>query len=245
MAAARRDLRLRDPKDTARKDSGRGGARLVLGVGLLITLGAGLGWLLMSEPEAMRAALDRIWLRLQQAPAPIYFGVVSIAILLPLPASIFYIAAGPLYGVGPSIAWIPPVLIVNTLLVHALSATMVRPLITRVIARRGLVVPTLEGATDQNLAILLVRITPGVPYFLQSWLLGLAGVDRLRFVVITVPIQMVYASGFVVLGRSAFEGEIGVAIAALAVIVVAGIAARIAHRRLRALREPGEDPGDG
>jgi hypothetical protein len=52
---------------------------------------------------------------------------------------------------------------------------------------------------------------------------------------------MIYAVGFVVLGRSAFEGDYGVAVIAIALIVVVSICARIAHKRLKQVAGPEED----
>ena len=100
----------------------------------------------------------------------------------------------------------------------------------------------MTSSGDQTLFILLVRITPGIPYFLQNWTLGLAGVKRMPFIILTVAIQMVYAAGFVILGRSAFEGRAGLAIGAVALLVFASIFARIVHLRLKSSSDAQELP---
>jgi hypothetical protein len=55
---------------------------------------------------------------------------------------------------------------------------------------------------------------------------------------------MIFVIGFVVLGRSAFEGELGLAIFALALIVGGSIGARVLHARLRRIGAP-EARADG
>ena len=184
-------------------------------------------------PESTLTTGRRAWTSLQSAPAPVYFAVMSVVLLAPVPASVLYVAAGPLYGVLPSLLWIAPALAINALLVHAIAGSLLRPRLERFVARRGLKIPALETRADEHLFTVLIRITPGIPYFVQSWLLGLAGVQRTPFVLITVAIQMLYATGFVVLGRSAFEGDTGVAVAALATLVVVSLGARQVHKRFR------------
>lgn len=187
------------------------------------------------------------WAALLAAPAPIYFGVLTVALVGPVPISVFYVTAGPIYGIGPALAWIAPTLALNALLVHAIGTTAVRPRLAAWIERRGLHIPLLEEPSDQLLFATVVRVTPGIPYFLQSWAIVLAGIRRGVFVVLSVAVQMVYATGFVVLGRGAFEGRLGLAAIAVAFLIVAGLVARHIHRRLRdrapAIVEP-TDPLD-
>ena len=170
---------------------------------------------------------------LDGAPPLLFFGVMALAILLPIPASLFYVAAGSIYGIPASIAWTVPALVINTLLVHVASTGFLRPGLERLVARRGKEVPRLRSKADQNLFITLVRITPGIPYFLQNLVLALAGVDRVPFVLISVAVQMIYATGFIVLGRSAFEGELGLGAVAVGLLAAVAIVARLVHARLR------------
>ncbi len=70
---------------------------------------------------------QKAWEALLAAPAPIYFGFLVIALVGPTPVSVFYVAAGPIYGIGPALAWIAPTLALNALLVHAIGTTAIRP----------------------------------------------------------------------------------------------------------------------
>jgi len=173
------------------------------------------------------------WGWLEQAPPVVFFATMAIALLFPTPASVFYVTAGSLYGIVPALLWIPPTLLLNNLIVHWASTSFLRPTVERLVERRGRALPSLETKADQRLFITLIRMTPGVPYFLQNLVLALAGVDRLPFLLISVSVQMIYATGFVVLGRSAFEGELGLAVFALALIAAAAVGARLVHKRLQ------------
>ncbi len=186
-----------------------------------------------STPPAARDLVLRLWQGLLDAPAPVFFGFLAIALVLPVPASVLYVAAGPIFGVAASLVWIAPALALNALIVHAIGTTAVRPRLLGWIERRGLRVPVLDDPSDQLLFATVVRVTPGIPYFVQSWAIVLAGIRRDVFVVLSVGIQMVYATGFVLLGRSAFEGRVGLGATALAFLLVAGLVARHVHRRRR------------
>jgi len=203
-------------------------AAVVIGLLGLVAL------VLLLDFESAQSRVEAAWSLLKSAPAPIYFGFMAVVLLAPVPASLLYVTAGPLYGIGLSLLGIAPALAINTLLVHMIAGGWLRPGLERLVAKRDLSIPRLETRSDQMLFITLVRITPGIPYFVQSWLIGLADVDRIPFIVITVAIQMLYATGFVVLGRSAFEGEIGLAIGAGVLLVFVSICARLVHNRFRA-----------
>jgi len=210
-------------------------SRLVFAMVALAGLATCAFGLLLLREIGTDAALDWVvaaWTRLQEAPPIVFFGAMAILTVFPVPLSPFYIVAGPLFGILPALLWIPPAIVLNNLISYTLTTSFLRPRLQALVARHGQAIPTFKSKRDQSLFIAMVRITPGVPFFLQSLLLGLAGVDRLRFLVISISVHMVYVVGFVVLGRSAFDGEYGAAIFAFALLVIASIGARFVHQRL-------------
>ena len=213
---------------------------VVLGVGAVIA--CGLGLLLLREIGVDGAVewVAKAWDRLQSAPPIVFFGAMSLLTIFPVPLTPFYIVAGPLFGILPSLLWIPPAIVLNNLIAHALTTSFLRPWLQGIVTRRGQSIPTFSSKRDQSLFIAMVRITPGIPYFLQSLVLGLAGVDRMRFLVISLSVHMVYVVGFVVLGRAAFDGKYTVAVVAIALIVIASTCARFAHQRLKQVSDPEE-----
>ena len=223
--------------DDATKAKGPASSRnmiVVLAAGLFVVMGiAILG--------AIAIGFDRIadwillaWQTLKDAPPIVFFGAMSILTIFPVPLTPFYIAAGSIYGIVPSLLWIPPAIVLNNWIAYTLTTGFLRPRLQALVAKRGYSIPTLVSKREQTFFITMVRITPGPPYFLQSLVLGLAGVDRTRFLVLSLPIHMIFVVGFVVLGRSAFDGELGLAVAAVALILAASIFARFALKRLRA-----------
>ena len=78
---------------------------------------------------------------------------------------------------------------------------------------------------------LIIRITPGIPYPLQNIVLG---VMRLRFktyLLVSLPIQSVYTTAFIVTGGALFEGEAGLALTGALLLVVIFLASRLLRHR--------------
>lgn len=228
--------------DRARKGSAIRIVVAIVGLVILGLLGFGVAFGFSDASNKALSAISTLWTGLKAAPAPIYFLIMAIALIAPLPISAFYITAGPIYGIGTSLLWIAPALALNALLIHMLAGSTLRLALESLVTATGRTLPQMAAQRDQNLFILLVRITPGIPYFLQSWGIALAGVKRTPFVLITVATQMLYAAGFVILGRSAFEGRAGLAVSAVALLVCASIIARMVHLRLNRPSPEQEQP---
>ena len=216
-----------------------GGGRSLLWIllsgNVAVAAGAWLIYVAIGPDEALRLATLG-WERLQSAPPIAFFSVVLIASFLPIPVSLLYAAAGTLYGVPVTLLWIAATTILANLIIYVICSSFLRPTLIDQIQKRGHTIPRLNSGSDETLLIAFVRITPGFPYFLQNWVLGLAGVGLIRLLAITLVFHMVMASGFVILGRSAFEGELGIVIFAIALLVVISIIARVAHGRVQATR---------
>lgn len=169
---------------------------------------------------------------LGQLPPFVFFGVMAIVCVLPIPVSAFYVAGAAIYGPQTTLACVSLALAFNIVLGQTLASRALRPLALRLLAARNIRMPELREGSDVLAFVVLVRIAPGVPFFAQNLVLGLADVDRMRSLVVSLPIQLVFASGFVLLGQSAFEGRLGVAAAAIGLIGSLSLAARLVHRRL-------------
>lgn len=178
-------------------------------------------------PAWARAALESV----RHAPPLLFFAAFVVATFLPFPVALFYLTAGVAYGIGPALAWIAGSLVVSNVLIHTASRTFLRPTLEALVARRGHRIPRFDSGFDEALFITLIRLTPGIPYFLQNLILAVAQLDLMRFVVLSVGIQMIYVTGFVVLGRSALDGRLGWAIGGLALLVAVGAGARVLAKR--------------
>jgi uncharacterized membrane protein YdjX (TVP38/TMEM64 family) len=227
-------------RNATERESGFGARTLIVTFGVGAILAAAIGIFVIREigVDTIFRWIVESWQLLQAAPPIVFFGAMSLLTIFPVPLSPFYITAGTLYGIGPSLLWIPPAIVLNNLIAYTLTTTFLRPWLQATVAKRGLAIPTVSTMREQILLITMVRITPGPPYFLQSLVLGLAGVDLLPFLLISLPVHMIFAVGFVVLGQSAFDGQLGLAIGAVALILTASICGKFFYERLQRISNP-------
>lgn len=246
-------------RPTRRRDRIDAGLTVAAGIAIGITIGVAIG-VAISTTRALAAPVAEVvptaanaglaassalpaWAAaafesLRGVPPLLFFGAFVVATFVPFPVGLFYLAAGAIHGVGPALAWIAASLTVSNLILHTAAHAYLRPRLEPLVVRRGYRIPRFESGLDEILFITLIRLTPGIPYFLQNLILAAARLDLVRFLVLSVAIQMLYVTGFVVLGRSALDGQLGWALAGLAALVALSAVARIVVRR----RKPGEPP---
>jgi len=90
------------------------------------------------------------------------------------------------------------------------------------------------GQKDRIRLAVLLRVTPGVPLFVQNYVLGLLAVPFLPYILISVPINGVFVVGFVLTGGAIFEGRVGLAISGVAVLVAAIVLVHLLRARFKA-----------
>jgi uncharacterized membrane protein YdjX (TVP38/TMEM64 family) len=88
------------------------------------------------------------------------------------------------------------------------------------VARSGHKVPQVVPE-DQFEVTLLLRITPGPPFFLQNFLLGLAEIPFLRYLAISWTVIMLNTAGLVIFGKALVNGKGGDAVLGVSLFVAA------------------------
>ena len=155
----------------------------------------------------------------QAAPAEWFWLGLTAMPLFGLPVAPLFVAAGLRFSPATAIAMAATSMLVNLLLSHYIASRWLRVLLAKLLVRLGyreLRIP--EGQHRQ--AVLLLRITPGIPVAVGNYLLPVAGVGLGDFLVISFPIQLGFACGFVMLGRSLSGGGIRWALLAVAVLIL-------------------------
>lgn len=143
-----------------------------------------------------------------------------------VPMLTFSLTAGPMFGeqmgLGAVVAAGIAAATFNLLLTYWLARRAIRPWLTRVLERLGYRLSQLDSADLTDL-IILVRVTPGMPFFAQNYLLGLAGAPAGRYVAISCAVVWTYTAGFVVFGDALLHGR-GRAIVLGASLLAAAVA---------------------
>jgi uncharacterized membrane protein YdjX (TVP38/TMEM64 family) len=125
---------------------------------------------------------------------------------------------------------------VNLALAYWVSRYALRPALTALVARFGYTVPRVTPANALNVA-LLVRLTPGPPYPLQCFVLGIAEVPFRLYMIVSFLALLPWVLGAIILGQGLFQGNFKVAATGVGVLVVAVIAVQWARRKYFTRRE--------
>ncbi len=163
----------------------------------------------------------------------VFFGAMAVLPALGAPLLAFALPAGPafipLWGRGGVLLAYGVAIALNLALTYWLARYALRPLVARLVARLGYRMPPI--ARDEQVEVtVLVRVTPGTPFCLQSYLLGLGEVPFLTYMAVSWPVAMAYGTGFVLAGDAIVHGEARMAILGASVLVVAVIAVHLLRK---------------
>lgn len=165
---------------------------------------------------------------------------LAIAILpgFGFPVSLLVVLAGAIWPTAPwlSVLIALAALGLNMIWTHFVASGPAGSRIRTLLPDRWSRLFTLRAENHFRLACIL-RLTPGIPFFVQNYALGLCGVPLRHSLAIGLPINILYVAGFVLTGGAIFEGKLGLALAGIGLLVAVGLALRI-----RASRKPAALP---
>ena len=205
---------------------------IALAVAFVAVVAAGFWWLKIHDFSA-RLAIDDGIKALQSAGPLVFFGAMAILPAVGFPMSVFYLTAasafGAQMGMGGVIAASGAAIAINLAISYWLARYGLRPWLEQMISRTKYKIPVIAEA-EQNQIILLVRITPGPPFFLQNFLLGLAGVRFGPFFWISWVINMLFASGFIFFGEAILHGKGKAALIGFSALLALGMIVHLLRR---------------
>ncbi len=140
-------------------------------------------------------------------------GAPMLAFLLPA-VSLF----GPRFGTPATVLLGLVMILANMTLTYALARWALRPLLLRLMARLGYKVPEV-GAEDATDLIVVLRMTPGIPFCVQNYLLGLANVAFGRFVLVSIVLAWPQAVALMLFGDALVHGKGRLALIALGLLL--------------------------
>jgi uncharacterized membrane protein YdjX (TVP38/TMEM64 family) len=153
------------------------------------------------------------------------------------PLTVFTITAGevfaPMMTLGGVIAATMFAIAVNLALTYWLARYALRPLLSRIAGRYDYKIPRVTKENALSVAI-AIRLTPGPPFFMQGYLLGLAEVPFRIYMVVSWICILPWAVGAIVLGKGIFNGNFKMAVYGMGVIVVATVVVKAIRKRYAA-----------
>ncbi len=202
---------------------------VVAGFAVLVAVLAVLAW-----KTGLGAAFGAIVLGLREAGPPVFFVAMAALPAVGFPMLAFTLAAGPVFGpvlgTGWVIAWSLTAVVANLLLTYWLADRALRPLVSRLLTFFDIRLPDGMAGGDWQVA-LIVRLTPGPPFWVQSYLLGLIRVPLVPYLVVSTLVMAGYIVALVCGGEAIIEGNGRLAFAAAGVLVVSVAALQLLRQR--------------
>ena len=196
---------------------------------LLIVAAAVILWLL--RDSAPREALDRLLTGVRAAGPMAYFTAMA---LLPAPLAWFTVPAGELFAAQLTLPGVVVAALVAVAVQLALSYVVarygLRPLVARLIRRRGYTVPRVTPENALSVA-LLVRLTPGPPMILGSCILAVAEMPFRLYLLVSWLVALPWVIGGVVLGRGMLAGDLKLVALGIGVIGAVVVAVHLWRRK--------------
>jgi uncharacterized membrane protein YdjX (TVP38/TMEM64 family) len=148
----------------------------------------------------------------------VFFTAMALLPAVGAPLMAFSLTAGRAFGAQMGMGWVVvaalAAITVNILLTYWLARWVLRPWIARLVTRLGYKLPQLDKADLTDL-IVIVRVTPGPPFFAQNYLLGLADAPFGRYMAISCLVIWAYAAAAIVFGDALLSGRGKTAIGAI------------------------------
>lgn len=192
-----------------------------------------IGGLLVLRGVDWRGWLER-GMELVRGAGPVaFFTAMALLPALGVPATAFTLTVGPVFGERLGL---PVVLLLslaavtfNLVITYFLARRALRPWLERLMKRLGYALPEMDEGDLTDLAI-IVRVTPGSPFFVQNYLLGLARVPFGKYLLVSCIVQGIYVPAFVLFGDALLHGKGKLAMAAAGLLVAGAVATHWARK---------------
>ncbi len=170
----------------------------------------------------LREGVDAVIVGLREAGPLFFFVAMAVLPAVGFPMIAFTLAAGPLFGpilgTGWVIGWSLAAVVANLLLTYWLANRALRPMVSRLLTYFDFRLPDTRAGGAWQIA-LIVRLTPGPPFWVQSYLLGLVRVPLVPYLVVSTLVMAGYIVALVGGGKAIAEGNGRMAFAAAGILV--------------------------
>ena len=169
---------------------------------------------------------------------PAYFVLLlAIGPLFGCPVSLLLVMAGGFYGQTMGVVWSILGMTLSNILAYWIAAYGLREQVERWLIKRTTRIPEVSREEATRL-ILIVRLTPGIPFCLQNYFLGFVRVPFVRYLLMSFLLQLLPICGFVIFGGSIFEGKFGLALVVMSLLAVVAIVTKMVHARIQKSKKP-------
>ncbi|MFA6963007.1 MAG: VTT domain-containing protein [Opitutaceae bacterium] len=194
------------------------------------------GWWLHNRGYNLHESIEWVLGQVRGLGPVAFFGLLALLPSVGVPVSVFTLTAGPVFaptlGLPLVVALALLSLAVNLVITYVLARWILRPWIERLCAWLGFKIPEVAEA-DQRSLVLLVRVTPGPPYVLQNYLLGVARIPFATYLMFSWAVVCAYTTAFIVFGDAIAQGKGRWALLAASLFVALTVGVKFLRKRLQ------------
>lgn len=154
--------------------------------------------------------INRVVTIIQNAGPVAFFTAMALLPAVGVPSLAFILPAGPAFGerfgMGMVVLFASLALTANFLLAYLLARRGLRPLLEKLIVRLGYELPTVQAGDTTDL-IVIFRLTPGIPFCVQNYSLGLAEVPFWKYFILSLLFCLPQNAAFVLFGDALLHGR--------------------------------------
>jgi len=228
---------------TAEKQSAKKLPVLKLAVGAIVVA---VAVVVVLRGVDVRGTIDQGLEVIRGAGAAVFFTAMALLPAVGVPASVFTLTAGPVFGpkLGMPLVVVLSVaaMMFNIVMSYFLARRALRPVLEKLMQRLGYALPKVPKEDMLDLTI-IVRVTPGSPFPVQNYLLGLARVPFGMYVAVAFVVQAIYTPAFVLFGDALLHGKGKMVMVAASLLVVAVVATHWVRKRVTKKKREGGAEG--
>jgi len=147
---------------------------------------------------------------IRQTSPVTFFVLMALLPAVGVPALAFVLSAGPVWGeslgMGHVVLYSLLALTFNFTMTYFLARRALRPILEKLMIRLGYKMPQVEAGDATDL-IVIMRVTQGIPYCVQNYLLGLAEVPFGKYFLLTALLSLPQNAGAVLFGDALMHGR--------------------------------------
>ena len=163
-----------------------------------------------------------------------FFAACAILPAVGAPLTAFTITAGEVFAPQMTMAGVIAAALAaiaaNLALTYWLARHALRPLLSRVAAHYGYTIPRITPANALSITLAL-RLTPGPPFFMQSYILGLGEVPFRLYMIVSWLAVIPWSLGAIILGKGALNGNFKLVMYGIGILAVATVVLQAVRKR--------------
>jgi uncharacterized membrane protein YdjX (TVP38/TMEM64 family) len=199
----------------------------------VVAAGVLVAGLLVARGLDLRALLDAALTLIRDTGPVVFFTAMAILPAFGAPVSFFSLTAGSVFGATlgmPMVVFLANIsILVNMALSYFLASRAFRPLLEALVKKLGYQLPKVES-DDTTDIIVLLRVTPGLPFPVQNYLLGLARVPFAKYMIISGVISGSLTTAFILFGDALLHGKGKVALVSVLLLLALTAATHMARK---------------